>query len=211
MVVMKEANLKNLLSVNSISVARSGCWVIRNLSFSISGCSALVVRGENGAGKTTLLRSLSGFIDLSDGEILLNNQKVYSRDLNLITHFVGERSGAKSHLTVWQDLNYWATLNFINFSNLADKINASLDCFNLTELKNTTQSVLSQGQKKRVALARLHLLSRPIWLLDEPYNGLDNCSILKLDNLIADHLSANGILICATHGEIKFNHKELIL
>ena len=147
------------------------------------------VTGPNGTGKTTLLRCLAGLIRADSGTISVLGEN----DL----HYLGHLNAMKPQLTVTENLNFWAKIN--DASKIDDALENAIVTLNLTRLTDLPFSVLSSGQKRRVALARLLLSPRAVWLLDEPTVGLDTASILIVEAMFAKHLSEGGIIIAATH------------
>lgn len=156
------------------------------------------LRGPNGAGKSTLLRLLAGFLSPSEGQL-----KIAGGELGL--HYVGHGDGIKLALTVSENLRFWQGL-------YGGDIEAALSAFSLGTLADEQALYLSQGQRRRLALSRLALTPRPIWLLDEPANGLDDASLQKLRSLMSRHLDQGGGLIAATHVHLGLpNVQQLVL
>ena len=172
------------LKVEQLSASRGGFALFENISFSIKSGGALRVTGPNGTGKTTLLRCLAGLIRLDSGTVSALSENEL--------HYLGHLNAMKPQLTVAENLNFWAKIN-------GGKIEDALKTLNLTRLVDLPFSVLSSGQKRRVALARLLLAPRAVWLLDEPTVGLDTTSILTVETMFAKHISEAGIIIAATH------------
>ena len=177
------------LGASDLSASRGGFALFENISFSVASGCALRVTGPNGTGKTTLLRCLAGLIRADSGIIT-------APDDNEL-HYLGHLNAMKPQLTVVENLNFWAKLN--NGGIIAATLEAALETLNLKRLTNLPFSVLSSGQKRRVALARLMLVPRAVWLLDEPTVGLDTASQSIVDAMFANHLAEGGIIIAATH------------
>ncbi len=171
---------------------RGGREVFAGLSFTVAAGELLAVTGPNGAGKSTLLRLIAGLIPPAAGEIVLepaSEQKTGSR-----LHYVGHLDGLKGGLTVRSNLQFWADL-----WRSPGAVDAALAAVDLEGLAELPVAVLSAGQRRRAALARLKLAERPVWLLDEPATALDAAAEARLGSLIGEHLAAGGIVIAATH------------
>ena len=173
------------LNVKNLAANRGGFALFEAVSLDMAAGEALRVTGPNGAGKTTLLRCLAGLVRPDTGDITISNEESI--------HYLGHFNAMKPQLTVRENLKFWAAFDS------GGEIEAALKTMNLQRLKDLPFNVLSSGQKRRVALARLLLSTRPIWLLDEPTVGLDVTSLALVENLLANHLDQGGIIIAATH------------
>ena len=173
--------------------------VIDNLSFAVQGGEALVLTGPNGAGKTTLLRSLAGFLRPAAGRVRLEGGDG-DREIGEQSHFVGHLNGIKASLTVAENLGFWAAyLEIDGAGEGMARAAAALERFGLGSLAAIPAGYLSAGQKRRLALSRLLVATRPIWLLDEPTASLDAASAALLTTAIDEHIAGGGIAIIATH------------
>ncbi len=155
--------------------------------------------GPNGSGKSTLLRICAGLLAADSGTLALNGKNAGedSADLHPLHHYVGHKDGLKSALTIQENLEVWASL--LGGTTMPDAFDAALEKFNLARLQDTPVHYLSAGQRRRAALARLVLIQRPIWLLDEPLNGLDAKHIAVIENALSEHVGAGGLALVATH------------
>ena len=183
------------LKAENIACERGGRLVFSNLSFALQAGEMLELRGANGSGKSSLLRLLAGLNSLSAGIISFENG---SPDLSLAeqAHYIGHADANKTALTVAENLNFWAAFLGGN--------QTPLQAFNLEALADDQALLLSAGQRRRLALSRLHCAQRPVWLLDEPDVGLDSASRIILQNQITRHLDEGGIALMATHAEFGF-------
>ncbi len=180
------------LLARNLSCERGGRIIFKNMNFQIASGEFAELRGPNGAGKSSLLRLIAGLNIPETGNLTLEGGK----DETTIAeqaHYIGHSEANKPALTVRENLNFWAQL-----------LGASLppnapSSFNLDDLVDDQALLLSAGQKRRLALTRLVLAHRPIWLLDEPSVGLDATSITLLQNQIKYHLATGGIVLAATH------------
>ena len=187
------------LVAENLVLARGGRTVIDGLSFRIASGEALLLTGPNGSGKTTLLRALTGFLAPASGAIRLEDAPA-ERERAELSHFVGHLDGLKSHLTVAENLGFWAGyLDEGGGVARGDRLEAALDRFDLEALADIPAGYLSAGQKRRLALARLGVAERPIWLLDEPTVSLDTASVTLLMKAIAGHVAGGGLAAIATH------------
>ena len=169
------------------------------VSFDLKAGEALRITGPNGNGKTTLLRCLAGLVRPDAGDITISNE-------NSI-HYLGHLNAMKPQLTVAENLKFWSAFDG------GETIEIALETMNLVRLTDLPFSVLSSGQKRRVALARLLLSPRTVWLLDEPTVGLDIASVALVEVLLTSHLAQGGIIIAATHtplGNANWKTLELV-
>jgi heme exporter protein A len=190
------------LSADKVSIDRGGRRVIRATSFEVEAGEALIVTGANGAGKSTLLRSLAGLLPLASGTLHLTQSGGFAADASIAerSHYLGHADAAKAALSVRENLAFWAAL--LGGGRPALGLEAALGTLELASLIDVSAGLLSAGQKRRVALARLLMTWRPLWLLDEPQNALDARALDCLFGIMRAHLAAGGIIIAATHAPL---------
>jgi heme exporter protein A len=183
------------LKAENLACERGGRIVFSKLSFELQAGELIELRGANGSGKSSLLRLFAGLSVPATGSAILENGAEDST-LSEQAHYIGHSEANKPALTVAENLCFWA--QFLG----GDKNNLSLSTFNLEALADDQALLLSAGQKRRLALTRLVLAKRAVWLLDEPTVGLDAASLTQLQNLIKKHLREGGMVIAATHTEL---------
>ena len=176
----------------SLSCERGGRTVFSNQNFALGSGEFLQLTGPNGAGKSSLLRLLANLSEPSHGKITLEGG---ASDLTLgqQAHYIAHSDASKSALIVTENLIFWR--DFLGGGDLA----RALEAVNLTALADYPVALLSAGQKRRLALARLALVPRAVWLLDEPSVGLDEASQKLLIALMSGHLKEGGLILAATH------------
>lgn len=184
------------LTIENLSVKRGLRTIISDLSFHIKDHEGLLLTGPNGSGKTTLLRSLAGFIEPSKGSICLEGG-LPEAEVGEQCHYIGHKNGIKHGFTVSENLNFW--LKYLGESNSMNDKEKALEIFELTNLVDIPAGMLSAGQKRRLGLARLVMIKRPVWLLDEPSVSLDAHSVTILAKVVEDHIRGGGIAMAATH------------
>jgi len=184
------------LVAENLTLERGGRTVVGGLSFQLSGGEALLLTGPNGSGKTTLLRALAGFLAPASGKILLADAPP-ERERAELCHFVGHLDGLKNHLTVAENLSFWR--DYLGEEREGQSLDAALERFDLAPLADIPAGYLSAGQRRRLALARLGVAERPVWLLDEPTVSLDAASAGLLTKAVADHVGSGGLAVIATH------------
>lgn len=173
-----------------LTVMRGERLLFAELSFEVAAGGVLLLRGPNGVGKSTLLMTLAGIVRADAGAI----EGIGREDLHLINY----QSGLKGRLTVGENLTFWRDLN--GATGLS--VEAALERVGIGGLVALEAGYLSSGQLRRLALARLLVSSRPIWLLDEPSAALDAAGERLLGKLIDAHREEGGIAIIATHHDL---------
>lgn len=188
-----------LLIVEDLTQTRGGRRLIDGLSFRVSSGETLVLLGANGTGKTTLMRTIAGFLAPYAGLVRIEDGAA-DTPLSEQCHFVGHLNGLKSNLTVAENLAFWAEyLTGWSVPGIDGRVVDALEEFAIGGLAHIPAGYLSAGQKRRAALARLLLVKRPLWLLDEPTASLDTASATLVSRAIDAHTAAGGLAIVATH------------
>jgi heme exporter protein A len=189
------------LAASNLACERNGRTVFSNLSFTINPGECVELRGANGSGKSSLLRLIAGLVPASGGSLALENQT----DIPQALHFIAHQDAMKSALTVAENLRFWCDVLG------GEDITPALSAFKLESLKEDPAQLLSAGQRRRLALSRLFLKSRPLWLLDEPMTALDAATQDMLRAHIRRHLRDGGMLLAATHGDLGVTSDQTIM
>ncbi len=194
------------LSGSGLTCLRGGRQVFADLDFSVGAGEALAVTGRNGSGKSSLLRLIAGLLTLDAGRIALDGG---AAELSVPeqAHFLGHRDALKPSLSVMENLIFWR--DFLEGEADAMPIAACLEAVGIGPLADLPASYLSAGQRRRLSLARLLAVKRPVWLLDEPTAALDVSGQAVLVSLMRDHLAGGGIVMAATHEPLGLNALEL--
>jgi heme exporter protein A len=187
------------MRVSAVNLAcnRGGRSVFAGLSFTLASGEALAVTGRNGAGKSSLLRIVAGLLRLAEGRLTLDGG---DPELTLAeqAHYLGHQDALKPALSVAENLRFWAT--FLGAK--AAEINSTLAAVGLEALADLPAAYLSAGQRRRLSIARLLAVKRPIWLLDEPMSTLDASARERLAGFMRAHLADSGLILAATHGAL---------
>ncbi|EJW13587.1 ABC transporter involved in cytochrome c biogenesis, ATPase component CcmA [Rhodovulum sp. PH10] len=171
--------------------------VFSGLDFRVAAGEALLLVGHNGAGKSTLLRLIAGLLRASAGTVSLDGG---DPELSVPeqAHYLGHQDALKPSLTVTENLRFWASW----LGDEAPALDAALEAVALAEIADLPAAYLSAGQRRRLSIARLVAIRRPVWLLDEPTSALDVASQGRLAELMAAHLASGGLILAATHGPL---------
>ena len=195
---------------DQLACRRGDRLIFQGLGFSVPAGGALLLLGPNGSGKSSLLRLLAGLLRPAAGDIfwgavpVTGDRESHAGRL----HYLGHQDAVKPVLTVEENLLFWARLHDPKTSE--PRVAAALAAFNLTALAQTPGKLLSAGQSRRLALARLLAAPAPLWLLDEPSVGLDRDSVARLEALLAEHRAGGGIVALSTHAEIALPGAEIL-
>ena len=188
-----------MLETHNLAARRGNTRLFTGLSFRVESGQVLIVTGANGSGKTTLLRMLAGFSAPASGEIRWNGTPLapFALALRAAAAFAGHQTALKDELTAEENLASLVALCGERVSR--ESIHGALDAVALTRQRALPARVLSQGQRRRIGLARLRLSRRPLWILDEPVTALDAAGTALLAVLVTEHLDRGGMAVAATH------------
>jgi heme exporter protein A len=181
------------ITAEKLACARGGRMVFADVSFTLKNGDALQIVGRNGAGKTSLLRVLAGLLPARSGVL-----RVFSAAPGRVaeqSHFIGHSDALKGALSAGENLDFARAL----LGSPGLPVGEALEVFGLAALRHLPVARLSAGQRRRVALARLLVAERPLWLLDEPFTALDAASEETLNGVMRAHRAKGGIVIAATH------------
>jgi heme exporter protein A len=202
------------LSGRGVRCVRGGQEVFSGLDFDASAGEALAVTGPNGSGKTSLLRLIAGLLTIADGSIDLAGGEA-ELTLPEQAHYLGHRDALKPALSVAENLSFWRDFlggeAFAATESLATESLAteSLAKVGLDHAAELPAAYLSAGQRRRLSIARLLAVRRPVWLLDEPTSALDAAGQSLFAALMRDHLAGGGLIVAATHAPLGIAAREL--
>lgn len=176
------------LEVRGLALRRGSRLLFEGLGFELAPGQILHLQGANGAGKTSLLETLAGLRRAAEGE---------ARGLPEPggLHWLGHRNALNLNLSVLENLCFWCGLNDIGEAG----VGLALERVGLARLRHRIVRTLSAGQKRRAALARLLLSPRPLWLLDEPLDGLDRQGLELFAELLGEHAAGGGCAVVTSH------------
>ncbi len=185
------------LSAVDLHCRRGGRVVFSGVNFAVGAGEALIVTGRNGAGKSSLLRTIAGLIRIAQGRLSFDGG---DPELSIAeqAHYLGHQDALKPALSVAENLKFWAA--FLGAA--APDLAGTLEAVGLGPLAGLPAAYLSAGQRRRLSIARLLAVKRPIWLLDEPTSTLDVTAQERLGVLMTDHLATGGLILAATHAPI---------
>ena len=188
-----------MLLINNLSFFRDSNLIFENLNITLGNGQITQIKGKNGSGKTTFLKVILNILISKTGEVFWEGKNINKNIFNFYDQitFISDRSTSSRKLTVIDNINFWRGLSSSNISD--DDIFILLETFNLKKYIRTETMYLSAGEIKKLELLRLILEKRKLWILDEPYNHLDDLSIEILNQTFVDHTNNNGIILFASH------------
>jgi heme exporter protein A len=184
------------LEGSGLACVRGGREVFSGVGFALSGGDALLVTGRNGAGKSSLLRMVAGLVRIAGGRLALAGAEP-EKTLPEQAHYLGHQDALKPSLTVAENLTFWS--RYLGGTEPPETALASLG---LAAVADLPAAYLSAGQRRRLSIARLLAVKRPLWLLDEPTSALDRDAQDTLARLMRQHLAGGGMIMAAAHGPI---------
>lgn len=194
-----------MLAAQGLACLRGDRLLFKNVSFDLQSGGLLYVLGENGSGKSSLLRMLCGLLTPEDGAVLWQGNKIKQAAESYLSNltYLGHLNGLKDDLSALENLQTNARLAGNNVSDASAL--AALTAIGIARCAHLPARVLSQGQKRRVALAGLWLTKAKLWILDEPFAALDVASVEVLAARISEHLGLGGMAILTTHQDVAVN------
>jgi heme exporter protein A len=192
------------LLASGLTCVRGGREVFSALTFEAVAGELLAVTGRNGSGKTSLLRLIAGLLTPAAGSLSLDGGDA-ELTLPEQAHYLGHRDALKPALSVLENLQFWRDFLGGKPSDPAE----SLGAVGLAHAAHLPAAYLSAGQRRRLSLARLLAVRRPVWLLDEPTAALDAIGQDMFAGLMRDHLAGGGLIVAATHAPLGLASREL--
>ncbi len=191
-----------MLEALALSARRGSAELFNTVSFRLEPGQALLLSGPNGSGKTTLLRIAAGLTECAGGWLEWRGARTepFDATLRAAALFIGHAPALKDDFTAEENLASLAGLHGATAEHAA--LVAALSVWSLSRQRALPARVLSQGQRRRTSLARLQLVSRPLWLLDEPTAALDAAGAATLVETLSAHLARGGIAVIATHQDL---------
>ncbi|CAN1496818.1 CcmA ABC-type transport system involved in cytochrome c biogenesis, ATPase component [Methylophilaceae bacterium] len=199
-----------MLTAQGLACVRGDRLLFKDLGFTLEAGSLLYVLGENGSGKSSLLRMLCGLLMPEQGEILWAGKSIKNHAEQYLPNlkYLGHLNGLKDDLTALENLQMGARIAGQDVTAAAAL--AALSAIGIARCANLPVRVLSQGQKRRVALAALWLSRSPLWILDEPFAALDVAATEVLAARISEHLAAGGMTILTSHQDVPIQAKSTV-
>ena len=199
-----------MLLINNLSFFRDENLIFENLNLSLGNGQITQLRGKNGSGKTTFLKVILNLLSSKTGEIFWEGQNINKNIFNFYNQitYIADHNTSSRKLSVLDNINFWKGLSSSNLSN--DETLVLLETFNLKKYLNKETMYLSSGEIKKLELLRLILEQKKIWILDEPYNHLDDSSIEILNQTFVDHTNNDGIILFASHYNPAVNNLEIL-
>jgi len=195
-----------LLEVKNVSLSRGGKQLLKAINFSLKPGKWIHIQGDNGIGKTTLLRAICSLIPLDEGQICWAGQDTKD-DLPMFLQnilFMGHKLALKDELSPLENLLFETQLMQTNPQE--EELLEALNYFGLKGREHVPLVTLSQGQKRRVSLAKLKLSPAPLWILDEPLVALDVQSIKWVTQLMDQHIELGGSILFTSHQPLELLH-----
>ena len=199
-----------MLLINNLSFFRNDNLIFENVNLSLSNGQITQIRGKNGSGKTTFLKVILNILISKTGEIFWEGQNINKNIFNFYNKvtYISDHSTSSRKLSVLENIKFWKGLSSSSLSD--DDTLLLLETFNLKKYLNIETMYLSSGEIKKLELLRLILEQKKLWILDEPFNHLDDLSTEILNQTFIDHINNDGIILFASHYKPLVNKLEII-
>ena len=199
-----------MLLINNLSFSRNKTKIFENLSLSLNNKGMMQIKGKNGSGKTTFLKVILNILEPNNGEIVWKGKNVKKNifDFYKQTTFIMDNNTSTRELSVQDNINFWKGLSSSKLNN--DEIFKLLKKLDIEQYYKTKVMYLSSGERKKLELLRLILEQKKLWVLDEPFNHLDDLSIEILNQTFLDHINSDGMILFASHFNPNISNLETL-
>ena len=199
-----------MLLINNLSFSRNETKIFENLNLSLSNKKIIQIKGRNGSGKTTFLKVILNILEPNNGEIIWNGKNIKKNifDFYKQTTFIMDNNTSTRELSVEDNISFWRGLSSSKLNN--EEIFELLNKLNIEKYYKTKVMYLSSGERKKLELIRLILEQKKLWVLDEPFNHLDDLSIEILNQTFLDHVNNDGMILFASHFDPIINNLETL-
>ncbi|MDC1054372.1 heme ABC exporter ATP-binding protein CcmA [Alphaproteobacteria bacterium] len=200
-----------MLLINNLSFSRNETKIFENLNLSLSNKKIIQIKGNNGSGKTTFLKVILNILEPNNGEIIWKGKNIKKNifDFYNQTTFIMDNNTSTRELSVEDNINFWRGLSSSKLNN--EEIFELLNKLNIEKYYKTKVMYLSSGERKKLELIRLILEQKKLWILDEPFNHLDDLSIKILNQTFLDHVNSGGMILFASHYDPMINNLETLV
>jgi heme ABC exporter ATP-binding subunit CcmA len=200
-----------MLLINNLSFSRNETKIFENLNLSLSNKKIIQIKGRNGSGKTTFLKVILNILEPNNGEIIWKGKNIKKNifDFYKQTTFIMDNNTSTRELSVEDNINFWRGLSSSKLNN--EEIFELLNKLNIKKYYKTKVMYLSSGERKKLELIRLILEQKKLWVLDEPFNHLDDLSIEILNQTFLDHVNNDGMILFASHYDPMINNLETLV
>jgi len=199
-----------MLLANNIVFNRGNKKILNKVSLTLSPKKIIHVTGNNGAGKTTLLKIITNILEPDEGEIFWDGKNIKKNPFNFYKNltYIMDKTSSNANLTVYENILFWIKL--FSSSRSLKEMGSILELLSLYNYKNTLVNSLSYGEIKKLELARLIIEQKKVWVLDEPYIGLDQVSANLINETIINHAELGGMVIFTSHVPADIPNLEIL-
>jgi len=199
-----------MLLINNLSFSRNKTKIFENLNLSLNNKGMIQIKGKNGSGKTTFLKVILNILEPESGEIIWKGKNIKKNifDFYNQTTFIMDNNTSTRELSVQDNINFWKGLSSSKLNN--DEIFKLLKKLDIEQYYKTRVMLLSSGERKKLELLRLILEQKKLWVLDEPFNHLDDLSIEILNQTFLDHINSDGMILFASHFDPNISNLETL-
>ena len=199
-----------MLLINNLSFSRNKTKIFENLNLSLNNKGMMQIKGKNGSGKTTFLKVILNILEPESGEIIWKGKNIKKNifDFYNQTTFIMDNNTSTRELSVEDNINFWKGLSSSKLNN--DEIFKLLKKLDIEQYYKTRVMLLSSGERKKLELLRLILEQKKLWVLDEPFNHLDDLSIEILNQTFLDHINSDGMILFASHFNPNISNLETL-
>ena len=199
-----------MLLINNLSFSRNKTKIFENLNLSLNNRGMMQIKGKNGSGKTTFLKVILNILEPESGEIIWKGKNIKKNifDFYNQTTFIMDNNTSTRELSVQDNINFWKGLSSSKLNN--DEIFKLLKKLDIEQYYKTRVMLLSSGERKKLELLRLILEQKKLWVLDEPFNHLDDLSIEILNQTFLDHINSDGMILFASHFNPNISNLETL-